>query len=142
MPPSPAPPSGQTVLPATILERDALCALYASGVQEAIRPGPPAPVRYALEEAIGIVNLRGKIAAIIDVGLRLGLRKVVAGSDSRMEEVVEVERDRRQPPTANRNRGQTGFRQVWRARDRVIPLLDDRPDLRRHGAATLPRINE
>ncbi len=65
--------SGQTVLLATFFVRGALCALDATEVQEVIRLGPVTPVRYAPEAVLGIVNLRGKIVTIVDLGLRLGL---------------------------------------------------------------------
>ena len=134
--------AGQTILLATFFVRDALCALDAGGVQEVIRLGPVTPVRYAPEEVVGIVNLRGKIVTIIDLGLRLGFPKAVAGPDSRIfimedrnefigllvdrvDEVVEVERDHWQPPPANVNSGQARFfKGVCRAGRRVITLLD------------------
>jgi purine-binding chemotaxis protein CheW len=135
-------PAGQTVLLAAFFVRDALCALDAAGVREVIRLGPLTPVRYAPEEVIGIVNLRGKIVTVVDLGLRLGFPKAVAGSDSRIfimedrgefigllvdrvDEVREVERDSWQPPPANVNWGQARFfKGVCRASGRVITLLD------------------
>jgi purine-binding chemotaxis protein CheW len=133
---------GQTVLLATFFVRDALCALDATGVQEVIRLGPVTPVRYAPQEVLGIVNLRGKIVTIVDLGLRLGLSKAVAGSESRIfivedrgefigllvdrvDEVVEIEQSAWQPPPANVNWGQSQFfKGVCRDRGRVITLLD------------------
>ena len=134
--------AGQTMLLATFFVRDALCALDAAGVQEVIRLGPVTPVRYAPEEVLGIVNLRGKIVTIVDLGLRLGFPKAVAAGDSRIfivedrnefigllvdrvDEVVEVEREHWQAPPANVNWGQARFFQgVCRAGGRVITLLD------------------
>ena len=134
--------TGQTVLLATFYVRDALCALDAAGVQEVIRLGPVTPVHYAPEEVLGIVNLRGKIVTIVDLGLRLGFPKALAGSESRIfivedrnefigllvdrvDEVVEVERDHWQPPPANVNWGQARFfKGICRARGRVVTLLD------------------
>ncbi len=76
----------ETVLLATFFVRDALCALDAAGVQEVIRLGPVTPVRHAPEEVLGILNLRGKIVTIVDLGLRLGFsqasREVRAASSS------------------------------------------------------------
>jgi purine-binding chemotaxis protein CheW len=133
---------GQTALLATFFVRDARCALDAAGVQEVIRLGPVTPVRYAPEEVLGIVNLRGKIVTIVDLGLRLGFPKATPGSETRIfiiedrnefigllvdrvDEVVEVESDHWQPPPANVNWGQARFfKGVCRARDRVITLLD------------------
>src|SRR5690349_20058691 len=118
--------AGQTVLLAAFYVRDALSALDAGGVQEVIRLGPVTPVRHAPEEVVGIVNLRGKIVTIIDLGLRLGFPKAVAGADTRIfimedrnefigllvdrvDEVVEVERDHWQPPPANVNKEQARY---------------------------------
>lgn len=136
---------------ATFFVREALCALDAAGVQEVIRVGPVTPVRYAPEEVIGIVNLRGKIVTIVDLGLRLGFPKTVAGRDSRIfiledrgefigllvdrvDEVVEVERDSWQQPPANVNWGQARFfKGVCRTRARVITLLDSTQILAEEG---------
>ena len=132
----------QAMLLATFYVRDSLCALDAAGVQEVIRLGPVTPVRYAPDEVLGIVNLRGKIVTIIDLGMRLGWPKAAAGPESRIfimedrgefigllvdrvDEVVEVERDHWQPPPANVNGRQARFfKGVCRAGGRVITLLD------------------
>lgn len=134
--------AGQTVLLATFFVRETLCALDAAGVQEVIRLGPVTPVCYAPEEVLGIVNLRGKIVTIIDLGRRLGFAKAVPAKDSRIfiiedrnefigllvdrvDEVVEVERDGWQSPPANVNSGQARyFKGVCRAHGRVVTLLD------------------
>ncbi len=134
--------AGQTVLLATFFVRDALCALDAAGVQEVIRLGPVTPVAYAPPEVVGIVNLRGRIVTIVDLGLRLGFPKYAASPDSRIfiiedrgefigllvdrvDEVVEVESENWQPPPANVNGGQSRFfKGVCRAAGRVITLLD------------------
>ena len=134
--------AGQTVLLATFFVRDALCGLDAAGVQEVIRLGPVTRVHHAPEEILGIVNLRGKIVTVVDLGLRLGFPKAAPGGDSRIfiiehrnefigllvdrvDEVVEVERGQWQAPPANVNWGQARFFEgVCRAGGRVITLLD------------------
>ena len=134
--------AGQTVLLATFFVREALCAMDASGIQEVIRLGPLTPVRHSPPEVAGIVNLRGKIVTILDLGLRLGLGPVVPSGDSRIfiiedrnefvgllvdrvDEVVEVGRDKWQAPPANVLCGQARFFQgVYRTRGRVITVLD------------------
>ncbi|HUI53827.1 MAG TPA: chemotaxis protein CheW [Bryobacteraceae bacterium] len=139
--------AGQTVLLATFFVRDALCALDATGIQEVIRVGALTPVRHAPPEVAGIVNLRGRIVTILDLGLRLGFAKAVPSSDSRIfiiedrnefvgllvdrvDEVVEVERDQWQAPPANVRWGQGRFFQaVCRTRGRVITILDPGPIL-------------
>ena len=134
--------AGQTLLLATFFVRDALCALDAAGVQEVIRIGPVTPVPYAPEAVVGIVNLRGRIVTIIDLGLRIGFPKAVATPDSRIfiiedrsefigllvdrvDEVVEVEPGQWRQPPANVNAAQSRFfKGVCSARGRVITLLD------------------
>ena len=134
--------TGQTLLLATFYVRDALCALDAAGVQEVIRVGPVTPVRYAPEEVVGIVNLRGRIVTIVDLGLRLGFPKAVGSADSRIfiiedrnefigllvdrvDEVVEVERDHWQPPPANVPGGQARFfKGVCRTAGRVVAVVN------------------
>jgi purine-binding chemotaxis protein CheW len=134
--------AGQTVLLATFFVREALCALDAAGIQEVIRLGPLTPVRHSSPDVAGIVNLRGKIVTILDLGLRLGFSKAAPGGESRIfiiedqnefvgllvdrvDEVVEVERSQCQPPPANVRTGQGRFfRGVYRAGDRAITVLD------------------
>jgi purine-binding chemotaxis protein CheW len=135
-------PTGQTVLLATFYVRDALCGLDAAGVQEVIRLATVTPVPYAPDEVLGIVNLRGRIVTIVDLGLRLGFAKAAPGPDTRVfiiedrnefigllvdrvDEVVESAREQWQPPPANVQYGQARFfKAVCRAGGRVITLLD------------------
>jgi purine-binding chemotaxis protein CheW len=139
--------SGQTVLLAAFYVRDALCALDATEIQEVIRLGPLTPVPYAPPEVAGIVNLRGKIVSILDIGLRLGFPKAVPTGESRIfiiedrnefigllvdrvDEVAEVKRDQWQAPPANVRFGQGRFFQgVYRTGGRVITVLDPGPIL-------------
>ena len=139
--------AGQASLLATFFVRDALCALDAAGIQEVIRLGAVTPVHHAPDEVLGIVNLRGKIVTILDLGLRLGFARAVPVPDSRIfiveyhgefigllvdrvDEVVEVERDQWQAPPPNVPWGQARFFQgVCRAGGRVITILDSGPIL-------------
>lgn len=133
---------GQTVLLATFYVRDALCALDAAGIQEVIRLASLTPVRHAPAAVAGIVNLRGRIVTVLDLGLRLGFPKAVPGADSRIfimedgnefigllvdrvDEVVETNPRQLQPPPANISSSQTKFlKGICRAGSRVITLLD------------------
>ena len=132
----------QTALLATFTVRNAQCALDAARIQEVIRLGPLTPVRHAPEEVAGIINLRGRIVTVLDVGLRLGFVQAVASSDSRIiimedrnefigllvdrvDDVVEVEQSQWERLPANVSGGQTQcFQAVCRVGGRVITLLD------------------
>jgi purine-binding chemotaxis protein CheW len=132
----------QTILLATFFLRDALCALDAAGIQEVIRVGPITPVRHAPASVAGIVNLRGRIVTVLDLGLRLGLPKAVPGPDSRIfimedgnefigllvdrvDEVVERDPKLLQSPPANLSAGQARFlKGICRAGNQVITVLD------------------
>ena len=134
--------TAQTTLLASFFLREALCALDAGGIQEVIRLGPLTPVRHAPPAVAGIVNLRGKIVTVLDLGLRLGFAAAVAGPESRIfimedgtefigllvdrvDEVVEIDPGKLQPPPANMASGQGRFvKGICRAGSRVITLLD------------------
>ena len=63
---------------------DALFGLDTSRVQEVIRPGVITKVHHASEEVLGIINLRGRIVTIIDLGLKLSLGKLTLTGESRV----------------------------------------------------------
>jgi purine-binding chemotaxis protein CheW len=139
------PQAAQTVLLATFFVRDALFALDAAGIQEVIRLGPLTPVRHASREVAGILNLRGKIVTVLDLGLKLGFPPAERDGKSRIfiiedrnefigllvdrvDEVVEVEPGDFQPSPANTPAGQERFfRGVCRASDRIVTVLDAAP---------------
>jgi purine-binding chemotaxis protein CheW len=132
----------QTTLLSTFFVRDALCALDASAVQEVIRLGSVTPVRHAPEEVTGVINLRGKIVTLLDIGLILGFAKAVPTHESRVfivedrneflgvlvdrvGEVYEVEPDRSEPLPVNIPPAQARlFQGVCRAGGHVIALLN------------------
>jgi purine-binding chemotaxis protein CheW len=74
----------QTELLATFLVREALCALDAAGVQEVIRVQSITPVSHAPEEVAGVINLRGKIVTLLDLGRILGFEKSAISRESRV----------------------------------------------------------
>jgi len=134
--------AGKTALLAAFFVREVMCALDAAGIQEVIRLGPLTPVRHAPAEVAGILNLRGRIVTVLDLGLRLGYPPAVPTGETRIfivedgnefigllvdrvDEVVEVESGGWQRPPANTPPGQEGFFQgVCRMGDRVIGVLD------------------
>lgn len=141
-PSQPMPADGQTMLLATFFVRDALCALDAAGIQEVIRLGQLTPVRHAPPAVAGIVNLRGKIVTVLDLGLRLGFPKIEPGTESRIfimedrnefigllvdrvDDVAETDPAQSQPPPANISSSQALFlKGICRAGTRVITVLD------------------
>jgi purine-binding chemotaxis protein CheW len=131
-----------SVLLATFYVRHALCALDAAGIQEVIRLGPLTPVRHAPAEIAGIVNLRGKIVTILDLGLRLGFPPASPSRESRVfiiedrnefvgllvdrvDEVVETDPAQWGALPSNLGVLQARFfHGVCRIGDRVIALLE------------------
>jgi purine-binding chemotaxis protein CheW len=133
---------GHTDLLATFFIREAHCALDAAGVQEVIRLGPLTPVRHAPPEVLGIINLRGRIVTVLDVGLQLGFAKAAPGPEARVfivedrgefigllvdrvGEVVETDGKRLEAPPANVSHAQSRFfKGICRAGGKVIALID------------------
>jgi len=134
----------QTVLLATLYVRDALCALDAAGVQEVIRVDSVTRVRHAPDEVAGVMNLRGKIVTLLDLGMILGFGKSVVTKESRvfiMEdrneflgvlvdrvgEVIETESGQADSLPVNIPAAQARFfRGICRAGGHVIALLNPR----------------
>jgi purine-binding chemotaxis protein CheW len=134
--------AGQPDLLATFFIREAHCALDAAGVQEVIRLGPLTQVRHAPEEVLGIINLRGRIVTILDVGLQLGFAKVTPGPETRVfivedrgefigllvdrvGEVVEMDGKPLDAPPGNVSAAQSRFfKGVCRAGGHVIAQVD------------------
>jgi purine-binding chemotaxis protein CheW len=134
-------PTGTKLL-ATFVLHDALCAFDAARVQEVIRMGSVTPVRHAPEEVKGVINLRGKIVTLLDLGQILGLGKAETNRESRIfiiedrgeflgllvdraGDVIEVNPAAEEPVPANVLPAQARFfRGVQRADGRVIALLD------------------
>ena len=133
--------TGHTLLLSSFYVRDALFALDASEVQEVIRAGSVTPVRHAPDQVAGVMNLRGKIVTLLDLGIILGFGPTVVTRESRVfiiedrneflgvlvdrvGEVVEVESGRQEPLPANIPASRARFfLDVWRAAGQVITTL-------------------
>jgi purine-binding chemotaxis protein CheW len=134
--------TAQTVLLATFYVRDALCALDASGVQEVIRVDSVTLVRHAPPEVTGVINLRGKIVTLLDLGTILGFGKSELTRESRVfiiedrnefigvlvdrvSEVIEVEPGQGESLPVNLPASQARFFQgVRRAGGHVVAILN------------------
>ena len=136
-----APGSTKTLLACTFYVKEALCAIDTAGVQEVIRIDRITRVHHAPDEVIGIINLRGKIVTIIDLGQKLDLGRIGITEESRVfiveqagefvglladrvSEVVEIQRDRMSPPPPNVRGVQERFIDgVFQAEDHLIAVL-------------------
>ncbi len=139
------PEADRSVLLAAFTLRGAVFALDASSVHEVIRLGPLTPVCHAPAEVAGILNLRGRIVTILDIGLQLGMPKASPGADTRIivmehrnefigllvdsvDDVLEVDPAAWDRPPANvRGERTRYFKAVCRVGGRVITLLDPVP---------------
>lgn len=134
--------TSQTVEMATFYVGRALCGMDILNVQEINKLMDMTTVPQAPEYVMGILNLRGQIVTIIDLGKKLRLgntelndmsRNIIVNSKdeyigllvSRISDVVEAEWDKVEPPPANIG-GVQGkfFKGVFKTKERLIGILD------------------
>jgi purine-binding chemotaxis protein CheW len=127
---------------ATFYVGDALCGMDILKVQEINKLMEMTKVPQAPDYVMGILNLRGQIVTIIDLGKKLGLtsvevnessRNIIVNSDNeyigllvtRIGDVVEAEWEKVERPPANIG-GVQGvfFKGVFKMQDRLIGILD------------------
>lgn len=127
---------------ATFYVGDALCGMDILKVQEINKLMEMTVVPQAPSYVKGILNLRGQIVTVIDLGSKLGLaamatseasRNIIVNSRneyigllvSRISDVVEAEWNKVEKPPAN-IAGVQGvfFKGVYQTRDRLIGILD------------------
>jgi purine-binding chemotaxis protein CheW len=132
----------QQMLVATFFLGDAAFGLNTVQVQEVVRVGSITPVRHASEFVLGVMNLRGRIATVIDLAAKLELRRTEIDEDSRIF-IVEWEGEQIGllvdqvadaiavdgaliKPAPENVRGIQGrqFKGVFHANGRLIALLD------------------
>ncbi len=121
---------------------DALCGMDILKVQEINKLMEMTKVPQAPEYVTGILNLRGQIVTIIDLGKKLGLGETDLGDDPRniivnapgehigllvrqISDVAAADPDKIESPPANMN-GIQGkyFTGVYKTEDRLIGILD------------------
>lgn len=134
--------ASNTVELATFYVGDALCGMDILKVQEINKLMEMTQVPQAPDYVMGILNLRGQIVTIIDLGKKLGLtsvdvnessRNIIVNSDNeyigllvtRIGDVVEAEWEKVERPPANIG-GVQGvfFKGVFKMQDRLIGILD------------------
>lgn len=127
---------------ATFYIGEALCGMDILNVQEINKLMNMTRVPQAPDYVTGILNLRGQIVTVIDLGKKLGLaeigmsesvRNIIVNSGnehigllvSSLSDVVAAEWDKVEKPPANLGgvRG-TFFKGVFKTKDRLIGILD------------------
>ncbi len=127
---------------ATFYVGDALCGMDILKVQEINKLMQMTKVPQAPEYVLGILNLRGQIVTIIDLGKKLGLgetditqdpRNIIVNSSAghvgllvkKISDVVEADMERREPAPANM-RGIQGefFTGVYKTENNLIGILN------------------
>jgi purine-binding chemotaxis protein CheW len=130
------------LLAAAFYLRGALCALDASLVEEVVRMRHTTPVPHAPGYLLGVMNLRGKIVSVIDLGRKLELGAADPAEESRVyivrdrselvgllvdraADVIELDAAGLEPPPANVPGVQGRFlRGIARAGGRLAAVLD------------------
>jgi purine-binding chemotaxis protein CheW len=131
-----------TVELATFYVGSALCGMDILNVQEINKLMEMTKVPQAPEYVTGILNLRGQIVTVVDLGKKLGLtstdlsettRNIIVNSDSEyvgllvssISDVVEAKWEKVEEPPANIGGVQGAFfKGVFKTKDRLIGILD------------------
>lgn len=131
-----------TVELATFYVGGALCGMDILKVQEINKLMEMTKVPQSPDYVTGILNLRGQIVTVIDLGNKLGLtatdlsdstRNIIVNSSneyigllvSRISDVVAADMEKVEKPPANINGVQGAyFKGVFKTKDRLIGILD------------------
>ena len=131
-----------TVELASFFVGEALCGMDILKVQEVNKLIEMTRVPQAPEYVLGILNLRGEIVTIIDLGKKLGLkstelnhktRNIIVNSNGehiglmveQISDVIQAEWEKIEPPPANIGEVQGKyFTGVLKTKDRLIGILD------------------
>jgi purine-binding chemotaxis protein CheW len=131
-----------TVELATFYIGEALCGMDILNVQEINKLMDMTKVPQAPTYVTGILNLRGQIVTVVDLGKKLGLtstelsestRNIIVNSEneyigllvSSISDVVEAQWDKVEDPPANIGGVQGAFfKGVYKTQDRLIGILD------------------
>ncbi len=132
----------QSVELATFYVGEALCGMDILNVQEINKLMDMTKVPQSPEYVTGILNLRGQIVTVIDLGKKLGLtstdlndatRNIIVNAEneyigllvSRISDVVEAKWDKVEEPPANIGGVQGAyFKGVFKTKNRLIGILD------------------
>ncbi|MBF0406102.1 MAG: purine-binding chemotaxis protein CheW [Candidatus Riflebacteria bacterium] len=127
---------------ATFAIEDCLYGIDTQRVQEVVRISEITPVRHAPEYVVGVMNLRGRIVTVIDLGCKLLSEKLAVTADSRVfivsweheyvgllvdrvEDVVFMENASFSPPPENISPEHSEFFSgVFRSGEKLVTLLN------------------
>lgn len=122
--------------------RNALCGVDTEPVQEIVKVGHITPVHHAPDYVVGIMNLRGRVVTVIDLGMKLDLGATPVTPDSRIliiawqgealgllidnvQGVVPVDRAQMKPPPENVRGVQSDMVEgVCQVDNRLMAMLD------------------
>lgn len=140
--------SKETIELSTFYVGKALCGMDILKVQEINKLMEMTKVPQAPDYMVGILNLRGQIVTIIDLGQKLGLGEIEVNNESRniivntpgehvgllvskISDVVMADPDRVEPAPANMNGIQgTFFTGVYKTENKLIGILNIKEVLR------------
>jgi purine-binding chemotaxis protein CheW len=129
-------------LAVTFYIRETHCGVNTSNVQEVVNPRKVTPVHHSVPYILGLINLRGKIVTIIDLGKKLGFGDTAPTDESRIlilswnNEYIGVLVDKVadviaiDPSSLSERPSLTGgipssfYEGVYREKDSLIGLLD------------------
>ncbi len=132
----------QQMLISTFFLGQAAFGLDTAKVQEVVRVGEVTPVHSAPGFVLGVMNLRGRIVTVIDLGVKLELDRREPGADSRIfivdwqgeqvgllvdrvaEAIVVDQADLKSAPENVRNMQSRQFKGVFQVAGRLAALLD------------------
>lgn len=132
----------QQMLVSTFFLGDAAFGLDTAQVQEVVRVGDITPVHHAPGFVLGVMNLRGRIATVIDLGVKLELERTEIDENSRIfivdwqgeqigllvdqvSDAIAVDQADLKPPPENvRSIQGRQFRGIFHADGQLVALLD------------------
>lgn len=132
----------QQMLVSTFFLGEAAFGLDTSQVQEVVRVGDITPVHQAPDFVLGVMNLRGRIATVIDLGVKLQINRSDVGEYSRIfivewegeqigllvdrvADAISVDRaDLKAPPENVRGVQGRQLKGVFQLEERLFALLD------------------
>ncbi len=134
--------NAQQMLVSTFFVADAAFGLDTACIQEVVRVGDITQVHHASPYLLGVMNLRGRIATVIDLSIKMELGRTEIGEKSRIlildcegeqigllvqyvSDAISIDAAAIRPAPENVRRAQGKYvKGVFETEDRLIALLD------------------